>query len=231
MRNVGRCALPDKKQQFKKLVKSGFAAALKPFGFESSRANGFTRKLDEVVHVVSLEFYLSDKDSLHYNCSGFAFSVELGIHYECIPYRYRPIKNGNPDSCECELRKPVSKIIIQPEFSNRLVWSAREDWSDLPALITDAQLATINDLSWFDQLSDLNTAYKVICRSPEDMLGTWGQGGSGSPIRNFFAAFMAKRLGKQKDAETCFRILKKRNLQLDLHYDMDRLESEFLDQP
>lgn len=221
--------MPDKKQQLKRLVKSGFTAALKPFGFDSSKANTFTRKLDEVVHVVSLEFYHGDKDSLRYNCSGYAFSVEFGMHYECVPYRYRPIKNRNPDSSECELRKSVSKILIQPEFSNRLVWSASEDLSDLPDLIADAQLATINDLSWFDELSDLNTAYKVICRSREDMLGTWGQGGSGSPIRHFYAAFMAKRLGKQKDADTCFRILKRRNIKLDLHYDMSRLESEFLD--
>lgn len=221
--------MSDKRQQFRRLVKSGFAKALKPFGFDSSKANGFTRKLDEVVHLVSLQFYLSNKDSLNYNSSSYAFSVEFGIHYECIPYRYRPIENRNPRSWECELRKNVSKILIQPEFPNRLIWSASEDWSDLPDLITDAQLATINDLSWFDQLSDLRTAYKVICRSREDPLGTWGQGGSGSPIRNFYAAFMAKRLGKQKDAETCFRILKKRNIRLDLHYDMERLESEFLD--
>jgi hypothetical protein len=202
-------------------------AALKPEGFDSSSAGYFRRKREQSVHVISVDFYTSERDAERYGSSQHGFAVEFGIHYDCIPYRGRPIKDRNPDITQCELRKQLTKIIVQPQFPNKRIWSANADLSDLPDLINDATTATQVSLPWFDYLSDLKTAYRVIGWSREDMSGTWGQGVVGSPLRLYFAAFLAKQLGKSDDADYCFRRLRRRAEKMALGFDMPRLEIEF----
>jgi hypothetical protein len=214
------------KLEMKKHVRRELAEALKPEGFASTSVGYFHRKCEQTVHVINVSYY-SNRDAVQYNCSESSFSIEFGIYYDFIPSLYKPVVNSRPRITQCALRRNLQKLITQPGFPNRLVWCANADLSNWPSLVADASSAIKIALPWFDHLSNLENAYEVISKLPHDPNGTWGQGNPGSPIRRFYKAYFAKKLGKSDVANATFQKLWLQNRRDGDTWDLTRFAADF----
>lgn len=218
--------MADVKQEMKKQVRLGLAEVLKPEGFNSSSIGYFRRNCEQTVHVINVAYY-SSRDAVQYNCSENSFSIEFGIYYDFIPSLYKVVANRSPGIAQCALRRNLQKVMTQPEFPNQVVWCANSDLSNWPSLIADATSAIQIALPWFAHLSNLENAYEVISKAPHDPNGTWGQGNPGSPIRRFYKAYFAKKLGKIDVANATFQKLWLQNRRDGDPWDLTRFEADF----
>jgi len=112
-----------------------------------------------------------------------SFKVSLGVVLRYVPQQPFP-SDARPDPAECHLRRELRSRVASPEQDHGL-WLLDADGSNLDEAVAHAGDALLEEASpWFERFSDPSEILRTLEEGDEDMSGTWGFGGKGSPLRN-----------------------------------------------
>ncbi len=125
----------------------------------------------------------------------FSFQVRLGIRAlsSSRDKAHIPVKDGKmrPQESDCDARRSLWKTIQQRESARPDVWFVRPDGSNLLATVEDARSALLaTGMEWLDEFSHPQRLLSFAENEPEEwdangtvLVGTWGLGQVGSPVR------------------------------------------------
>jgi hypothetical protein len=135
-----------------------------------------------------------------------SFTIEMGCH---LKYMVNPIAypddvaamQAEPSIPACLFRGNLRRPYMKPIGLERHCWPVGVEGVPLERVLSGARQAVLEKgLQWFELLGKPAAVYELLTQRDENMLGLWGFGRPGSPLRVYMLAYAALAAGKMAAA-------------------------------
>ena len=132
----------------------------------------------------------------------FSFCVNLGKYLLYVPPQWdTKVKDGLqlPRESECHFRGRLFPR-VSAATTDKTIWSVDNIGKNLLWCIQDVLGQIPTTLDWFARLDDRTEVLRILLEQDEDMQRLCGFGRNPSPIRSYYAGYVAHSLGQEQVA-------------------------------
>ncbi len=191
-------------------VEARLGPRLRDAGFSAFAARTAWRHHDDRIDVVEVQTFTAARANA-LGCTTASFALNLGCYLAAIPPYVDgggPKRDGGrawPLEHECHLRGQLLRSYRQRAWARRDIWYVDPAGDDLERALDDVERQIDGvALPWFGRFADPDFALSLLLEGVERPGELWGFGGPTSPVRDFFAGYVAWSRGRSDVA--CARL-------------------------